>query len=234
MYFRSIHRIKLFNIYMNSLRFISSNILISEVLNNLNIQNPNMPLSKATKLNHYTKNYFYSSISGVDNSYLSLWHNIPLIHSIDNSRMVLNYINEIPKQTNIKYELSKYLPYNPIIQDFKVANQQVNYRQFKYKPLPFNYGFLPLTWESPLDNDPFISNYANNMGLYPVFNSDLSLKKVDLSTLKGDGDALDVVEISTKTFSVGQIVPVEVLGVLCLIDQGEVDWKIIVHHTSNK
>ncbi len=44
----------------------------------------------------------------------------------------------------------------------------------------------------------------------------------------GDNDPLDIVEISnSKVFETGAIEPVKVLGSLCLIDQGELDWKII-------
>lgn len=43
----------------------------------------------------------------------------------------------------------------------------------------------------------------------------------------GDNDPVDVVEIGSKPFEVGSIVPVRVLGAFALIDDGELDWKII-------
>lgn len=46
-------------------------------------------------------------------------------------------------------------------------------------------------------------------------------------TLKGDGDPLDAVEISGHAYEIGEVVPSVVLGVIGLIDQGELDWKII-------
>ena len=45
---------------------------------------------------------------------------------------------------------------------------------------------------------------------------------------KGDNDPLDVVEIGNSKFGTGAVVQVRVLGALCLIDQGELDWKILV------
>eukprot|EP00922_Rhytidocystis_sp_ex-Travisia-forbesii_P048604 GHVS01072378.1.p4 GENE.GHVS01072378.1~~GHVS01072378.1.p4 ORF type:complete len:113 (-),score=22.49 GHVS01072378.1:526-864(-) len=48
----------------------------------------------------------------------------------------------------------------------------------------------------------------------------------------GDNDPLDVVEVTgsggkAATRSVGDVVQIKVLGGLCLIDAGEVDWKIL-------
>ena len=45
---------------------------------------------------------------------------------------------------------------------------------------------------------------------------------------KGDNDPLDVMEIGSKPFKVGEVRAVKVLGDLELIDQGELDHKIIV------
>ena len=43
----------------------------------------------------------------------------------------------------------------------------------------------------------------------------------------GDNDPLDVCEIGLRIFGVAEVVPVKVLGCLCLIDEGEADWKLI-------
>merc|ERR1712141_443538 len=46
----------------------------------------------------------------------------------------------------------------------------------------------------------------------------------------GDNDPIDVVELSDPNdfkLERGHIVPIKVLGVLGLIDEGETDWKII-------
>ena len=43
----------------------------------------------------------------------------------------------------------------------------------------------------------------------------------------GDNDPLDVVEIGSATIDMGAIVPVKALGALSMIDDGELDWKLI-------
>ena len=44
---------------------------------------------------------------------------------------------------------------------------------------------------------------------------------------KGDNDPLDVCEIGLRIIPVADVVPVKILGTLCLIDEGEADWKLI-------
>ena len=43
----------------------------------------------------------------------------------------------------------------------------------------------------------------------------------------GDNDPLDVVDIGTEPLEMGQIVPVKPLGIFSMIDEGELDWKMI-------
>ena len=73
---------------------------------------------------------------------------------------------------------------------------------FKFGDIPFNYGYFPRTWEDPEHMHPD-------------------------TKAKGDGDPLDVVEISETPIAFGDAVPVRVLGLLALIDDGETDWKVI-------
>lgn len=42
----------------------------------------------------------------------------------------------------------------------------------------------------------------------------------------GDNDPLDVCEIGLRQISTGEVRQVKVLGILCLIDDGEADWKV--------
>ena len=45
---------------------------------------------------------------------------------------------------------------------------------------------------------------------------------------KGDNDPIDVVELSQKTtMQTGNVRSVKILGALCLIDQEELDWKVL-------
>lgn len=69
-------------------------------------------------------------------------------------------------------------------------------------PIFWNYGCLPQTWEDP-----------------NVLNPDVNCK--------GDNDPVDVVEIGSKTLPTGTVTKVKVLGILAMIDDGELDWKVI-------
>ena len=75
-------------------------------------------------------------------------------------------------------------------------------RYYTYGAAFFNYGMLPQTWEDP--------------------------SRKSAGGHKGDNDPLDVMEIGSAPFKVGEMRAVKVLGDLELIDQGELDHKIIV------
>ena len=42
----------------------------------------------------------------------------------------------------------------------------------------------------------------------------------------GDDDPIDVVEIGSEAMAQGTVAPVKALGVLAMIDDGELDWKV--------
>ncbi|CAN1821364.1 Soluble inorganic pyrophosphatase 6, chloroplastic [Linum perenne] len=67
----------------------------------------------------------------------------------------------------------------------------------------WNYGLLPQTWEDP--------TFANS----------------DVEGALGDNDPVDVVEIGESQRKVGDILKVKPLGALAMIDEGELDWKIV-------
>merc|ERR1712185_892275 len=58
------------------------------------------------------------------------------------------------------------------------------------------------TWEDPTVEDPDLKAF-------------------------GDNDPVDVVEIGTKALAQGEITRVKALGSLAMIDDGELDWKVI-------
>lgn len=45
--------------------------------------------------------------------------------------------------------------------------------------------------------------------------------------LQGDNDPVDVVEIGSRTLEQGGVYPVKPLGVFAMIDDGELDWKVL-------
>ena len=133
-----------------------------------------------------------------DGKPISPWHDIPL----KNSDGTFNAVIEIPNDRIAKMECAADEPLNPIKQDtqknwFTGETQLRYYAKFPY----FNYGFLPQTWENSL----------------------LKNKKGYL----GDDDPLDICELSSSAFKIGDVWKVKILGALELIDQNELDWKIL-------
>lgn len=117
---------------------------------------------------------------------------------------IVTFVNEIPRGEQAKMEIVLDEEHNPIKQDVKKGHL----RFYKYGPSIVNYGAIPQTWEDPGNLNPDL-----NVG--------------------GDGDPLDVTEISSQVMPFGAVYPVKVLGTLALLDEGEVDWKIIAINTSD-
>jgi inorganic pyrophosphatase len=109
---------------------------------------------------------------------------------------MVNFVAEIPKMTKAKMEVSTKELNNPIAQDIKKGKL----RDY-HGPIFWNYGCLPQTWENPNEEHPVLK-------------------------CKGDNDPLDVVEIGSAALACGSITPVKPLGVLAMIDDGELDWKV--------
>jgi len=110
---------------------------------------------------------------------------------------LLNFVVEIPRGTRAKLECGVKEAGNPIIQDTKKGKL----RYYGIDPV-FNYGFFPQTWEDP------------------------NVKHPDANCV-GDGDPIDVVEVGGKVLETGAVITVKPLGVLCMIDDGEADWKVL-------
>jgi len=108
-----------------------------------------------------------------------------------------NMVVEIPKMTKPKMEVATKEENNPIAQDEKKGKL----RDY-HGPIFWNYGCLPQTWEDPNVNHPELKCF-------------------------GDDDPIDVVEIGSSALSMGSVVPVKPLGVLAMIDDGELDWKVL-------
>ena len=98
----------------------------------------------------------------------------------------------------MQFEIATKEPLNPIKQDEKKGEL----RAFKKGDIYFNYGCFPRTWEDPEFIHPDVG-------------------------VGGDNDPLDVCEIGLRQISTGTVRPVKVLGVLCMIDEGEADWKVV-------
>lgn len=108
-----------------------------------------------------------------------------------------NMLVEIPKMTKAKMEVATKEEGNPIAQDIKKGNL----RDY-HGPIFWNYGCIPQTWEDPNEEHPELK----------VF---------------GDDDPIDVVEIGSKALGMGSVTEVKALGVIAMIDDGELDWKVL-------
>ncbi|KAA0031418.1 hypothetical protein IC582_000192 [Cucumis melo] len=111
---------------------------------------------------------------------------------------VFNFIVEIPKETSAKMEVATDEPFTPIKQDTKKGKL----RYYPYN-INWNYGLLPQTWEDP--------SFANS----------------EVDGAFGDNDPVDVVEIGESDRKIGEILKVKPLAALAMIDEGELDWKIV-------
>ncbi|GKY92018.1 hypothetical protein MPSEU_000173400 [Mayamaea pseudoterrestris] len=114
-----------------------------------------------------------------------------------------NMIVEIPKMTKAKMEVATKEASNPIAQDLKKGKL----RDY-HGPIFWNYGCLPQTWEDPS---------ANHFELVHF----------------GDNDPIDIIEIGSAALHMGSVKPVKVLGVLAMIDDGELDWKVLAIATDD-
>ncbi|KAG9133397.1 hypothetical protein Leryth_024112 [Lithospermum erythrorhizon] len=111
---------------------------------------------------------------------------------------IFNFVAEIPKESSAKMEVATDEQFTPIKQDTKKGKL----RYYPYN-ISWNYGLLPQTWEDP------------------------SLANSEVDGAFGDNDPVDVVEIGEKRAKIGQILQVKPLAALAMIDEGELDWKIV-------
>jgi inorganic pyrophosphatase len=117
-----------------------------------------------------------------------------------------NMLTEIPKMTLKKMEVDTKAEGNPIKQDEKKGKARLY-----HGPIFWNYGCLPQTWE-----DPNVKGDAEVGGAF------------------GDDDPVDVVEIGAASLGMGSFTPVKVLGCLSMIDDGELDWKVIAINAADE
>lgn len=128
---------------------------------------------------------------------ISPWHDIPLKPHEDSPPFVFNMVTEIPKMGKAKMEVATKDEKNPIVQDMKKGALR-----YYHGPIFWNYGCIPQTWENPNEEHPELKCF-------------------------GDNDPIDVVEIGSAPLVAGSVTPVKALGVLAMIDDGELDWKVI-------
>lgn len=149
-------------------------------------------------------------LTGADSNVASFWHDIPLSVSalVGEKRSFVPMVVEIPAGTLAKMEISTREPWTPIAQDVTSAGVP------RFYPLPsvFHYGAVPRTYEHPRAAATGAEGGEGGG---------------DLTGLLGDGDPVDIVDISPMPAATGDVYWVRVLGALAMIDGGELDWKIV-------
>ena len=188
-------------------KIYDSSKILSIISNNFNIPYQHQQLIIEESGEIYTENYrikhFFKNLETNEIKQISPWHNIPLyvkdyiLTTEKTERNKYNFICEIPKWTRAKFEISTNEVYNPIKQDIKNGLP----RFYKHGDMMWNYGAFPQTWEST--EHLFLDKY------------------------KGDSDPVDVIEIGMKQMKSGEVCHIKVLGILGMIDEGEMDWKVI-------
>lgn len=148
----------------------------------------------------YTADFRQYALDG-QGRVVSHFHDIPL--DLDAGAGTANIVVEVPRWLNAKFEISTTIPGNPIVQDVKKGLVRFVANLFPYHGYIHNYGAFPQTWE-----DPNVES--------------------DMDGLRGDGDPLDVCEIGLGVLPTGSVHKVKILGSLALVDDGELDWKVIV------
>ena len=112
---------------------------------------------------------------------------------------LLHAFIEIPRDTKAKFEVNPLETTNPMKQDEKKGKPR-----YYNIPIKWNYGAFPQTWEQPEHTWKGLEGYA------------------------GDDDPVDVVDLSRFHVPTGSVIVVKPLAALAMIDEGEVDWKVIV------
>jgi inorganic pyrophosphatase len=134
----------------------------------------------------------------------SFFHDIPL--NLNKEKRTVQVLIEIPRWSNAKFEINTKTPFNPITQDTKNGELRFVKNLFPFKGYIHNYGAIPQTWD-----DPTVTDCETGY--------------------KGDNDPIDICEIGSRVARLGDVYEAKILGALALIDDGELDWKVIVIDT---
>ncbi|GMM37355.1 inorganic diphosphatase [Saccharomycopsis crataegensis] len=144
------------------------------------------------------KVYYRDPVTGKPGSW---FHDVPL--GLDKVGRTVSMVVEIPRWSNAKMEITTKLPLNPITQDTKKGKLRFIHNIYPHHGYIHNYGAIPQTWEDTTEVHP------------------------DVGGLKGDNDPVDICDLGKSVGKLGDIVKIKVLGSLALIDDGELDWKVI-------
>ncbi|GAW80660.1 inorganic pyrophosphatase [Plasmodium gonderi] len=192
----------------NIISNIFSNLSLFDHISNIfTINKKTYMLKYCNKLNE--DNFYISYFQKINDKFMQIspWHDIDLM----NEDGTYNMIVEITKYNYIKLEIQLTENFNVIKQDTKKGKLR-----YYHNSIYWNYGALPRTYE------------------YPKHIYSIRTKDNNDWFFTGDDDPLDVVDIGHNCLKMGQIVPVKILGAFTLIDEGQLDWKIIAINKHDK
>ena len=104
----------------------------------------------ATKVEGAPDTTDFSIYMTQDGMTVSPWHSVPY----QQPNGLYTYINEIPKATTAKMEVSTKVELNPIKQDMKKGKLRYFTYDMGTNGIPFNYGLMPQTFEDPDESHP--------------------------------------------------------------------------------
>ncbi|SBT34401.1 inorganic pyrophosphatase, putative [Plasmodium ovale wallikeri] len=218
----------------NIISNIFSNLSLYDHINNIfTINNKTYMLKYCNQLNQ--EDFHIAYFEKVNEQFIPIspWHDISLM----NEDGTYNMIVEITKYNYIKLEIKLTEKFNVIKQDTKKGKLR-----YYHNSIYWNYGALPKTYE------------------YPKHIYTCQTKDKEGFFFTGDDDPLDIVDVGQNNLKMGQIVPVKVrtqneefrstrssvLSILVvsrqleqpfpftLIDEGQLDWKIIAINVKKK
>ncbi|SBT76808.1 inorganic pyrophosphatase, putative [Plasmodium ovale] len=192
----------------NIISNIFSNLSLYDHINNIfTINNKTYMLKYCNQLNQ--EDFHIAYFEKVNEQFIPIspWHDISLM----NEDGTYNMIVEITKYNYIKLEIKLTEKFNVIKQDTKKGKLR-----YYHNSIYWNYGALPKTYE------------------YPKHIYTCQTKDKEGFFFTGDDDPLDIVDVGQNNLKMGQIVPVKVLGAFTLIDEGQLDWKIIAINKYDK
>ena len=143
---------------------------------------------------------------------VSPWHDLPLhpwSWTGEKGELdVFTGVIEITRNTTAKMEVETTRKSNPVVQDQKKDKKtgEKYLRHYGIEPV-FNYGMVPQTWENVHHEDKATGCF-------------------------GDNDPLDIVDLTPRDMALLELPDLKVIGSLCFIDEGEIDWKLIAVEAS--
>lgn len=152
----------------------------------------------------YRVKYFFKDLENGYRRQVSPWHDIPYAVR-DPVRTKPSYI--APNRFNFICEVPKWTRAKFEVatgEPYNPIKQDMKNgipRFYKHGDMMWNYGAFPQTWEST---------------------------EIKVEGYMGDNDPLDGVEIGMRQMRVGAVTAVKVLGILGMIDDDQMDWKVII------